>query len=199
MKRPEASPREEEWMKVPTRKSRWKKMPKKPEAKKPNWPRRARAEAVLTKTTEGVSYAAILKDLKKHVKPDELGVTVHGIRETRSKDLLVELKCSKEGRGRLDTALKEVIGAGGTVRHLIPRIDVEIADVEPSIEAEDVENVVRGFFDHASELELKVSLTKRPYRGNRKAYVLLEEARALKLLNNRTKNHWTTLIRLEIV
>ena len=54
-----------------------------------------------------MSYAAILKDLKKHVKPDELGFTVHAISETRSKDLLVELKCSKEGRGRLDAAFKE--------------------------------------------------------------------------------------------
>ena len=70
----------------------------------------------------------------------------------------------------------------GTVLHLIPRIEVEIAEIEPSIETEDVENAVRGFFDHASELELKVSHTKRPYRGNRKVYVLLEEARALKLL-----------------
>ena len=83
---------------------------------------------------------------------------------------------------RLYTAFKEVIGANGTVRHLIPRIEVEIADIEPSIEAEDVENVVRGFFDHGSELDLKVSLTKRPYRENWKAYVLLEEVRALKLL-----------------
>ena len=89
---------------------------------------------MLIKPTEGVSYTAILKDLKKHVKPDELGFTVHGIRETRSKDLLVELKCSKEDRGRLDTALKEVIVASGTVRHLIPMVEVEIADIEPNID-----------------------------------------------------------------
>ena len=31
-------------------------------------------------------------------------------------------------------------------------------------------------------MEFRVSLTKTPYRGNKKAYVLLEEARALKLL-----------------
>ena len=31
-------------------------------------------------------------------------------------------------------------------------------------------------------MELRVSLTKRPYRGVRKAYVLLEGAKALKLL-----------------
>ena len=47
---------------------------------------------------------------------------------------------------------------------------------------EDAEDAVRSFFEKESELELRVSLSKAPYRGNRKAYVLLEEARALKLL-----------------
>ena len=56
----------------------------------------------------------------------------------RSKDLLVELKCSTKSRERLDTAFKEVVGARGMVRHLIPRIEVEITDLEPTIEAEDV-------------------------------------------------------------
>ena len=63
MKWLKASPRAEEWMKVSARKSLWKKKPK-PEAKKSDWPRRARPEAVLIKTNEGVSYAAILKDLE---------------------------------------------------------------------------------------------------------------------------------------
>ena len=36
----------------------------------------ARPEAVLTKHAEGLSYAAILEELKKRVKPDELGLTV---------------------------------------------------------------------------------------------------------------------------
>ena len=59
--------------------------------------------------------------------------------------------------------------ASGTVRHIIPGIKVEIADIEPSIEAENVEDAVRGFFNHVSELELKMSLIERLYRGNRKA------------------------------
>ena len=94
----------------------------------------------------------------------------------------MELKCYTKNRGRLYIAFKEVIGARGTVRHLIPWIEVEIADLEPAIEAEDVKDAVRSFFDQEPELELSVSLSKTPYRGNRKAYVLLEEARALKLL-----------------
>ena len=131
-----------------------------------------------------MSYASILRELKKRVNPDELGATVQEIRETRSKDLLLELKCSTKSRGRLDTAFKEAVGARGTVRHLIPRIEVDIADLDPTTEAEDVEDAVRSFFNKEPELELRVSLSKTPYRGNRKAYVLLEEARALKLLKD---------------
>ena len=48
---------------------------------------------------------------------------------------------------------------------------------------------MRSFFDYASELELKVPLAKRPYQGNKKAYVLLEEARASKLLNPIDKSY----------
>ena len=67
-----------------------------------------------------MSYATILRELKKRVDPDELSATVQGIRETRSNDLLVEIKCFAKSRGRLDTAFKEVIGAMRTVRHLNP-------------------------------------------------------------------------------
>ena len=119
---------------------------KKP-SKTPEKPRRARPEAVLVKPTKGMSYASILRELKKRVNPDKLGATVQGIRETRSKDFLVELKCSTKSRGRLETAFKEAVGARETVRHLIPRIKVEIADLDPTTEAGDVEDAFRSFFD----------------------------------------------------
>ena len=128
-----------------------------------------------------MSYAVILKHLKNHIKPDELGVTVQNIRKTRSKDL-VKLKYSKKSRRSLNSAFKEVIGANESIRHLISRIEVENADIDPSTEAEDVEEALKGFFDHGSELELKRSLTNRLFRGERDACILLEETRALKLL-----------------
>ena len=49
------------------------------------------------------------KKNQEEVKPEILGFTVQGIRETRSKDLLVDLKFSKEDRGHLDSAFKGVI------------------------------------------------------------------------------------------
>ena len=153
-KRPKASNKEEEWVEVPKKKDLSEKKGKNP-AKTPEKPHRARPEALLIKPAEGMSYATILRELKK---------------------------CSTKSRGRLGTAYKEVIGVRGMVRHLIPRIEVEIADLEPTIEAENVEDAVRSFFDQEPELELRVSLSKTPYKEKRKAYVLLEEAMALKLL-----------------
>ena len=75
-----------------------------------------------------------------------------------------------------------IIGTNQSIRHLIPRIEVEIAlHIDLSIETEDDEVAVRGFFDHGSMPDLKVSSTRRSFRDNRKVYVLLEEVRALKL------------------
>ena len=61
----------------------------------------------------------------------------------------------------------------GSVRHVIPRIEIEITNLNPRIEAGDVKEAVRDFFEQESEIELTVSLTK---------FVLLEEEKALKLL-----------------
>ena len=130
-KRPKASNEEEEWVEVLKKKDLRKRKGKKP-SKTPDKHRRARPEAVLIKPVEGMSYASILRELKKRVNPDEMGATVQGIRETRSKDLLAKLKCTTKSRGRLDNVFKEAVGARGVVRHLIPRIEVEIVDLEPT-------------------------------------------------------------------
>ena len=82
-------------MEVPARKDLQKKKPK-PATRKSERPKRARSEAVLIKPTVGVSYAAILKNLKSRGNPEELGATIGGNRETRSKDLLVEVR--REGK-----------------------------------------------------------------------------------------------------
>ena len=52
---------------------------------------------------------------------------------------------------------------------------MDIADVDRSTNTEDVGEAVRGFFYPGSKLEPKVSLTKRSFRGNKKAYVLVED------------------------
>ena len=76
-KRPKASNKEEEWVEVPNRKDlRKKKKKEKKLSRTLEESRRARPEAVLIKPAEGMSYASILRELKKRVNPDELGATV---------------------------------------------------------------------------------------------------------------------------
>ena len=113
--RPRKSKQPKEWVEVPPRRDHRKKKKSKPAPKKPERPKRPRSEAVIIKPAEGVSYAAILKNLKSRVNPEELGVRICGIRETRTKDLLVEVKCAAENRGRLDSAFRGVVGESGSV------------------------------------------------------------------------------------
>ena len=95
-----------EWVEVPVRKDLRKKKPKQA-LRKPERTKRACPEAVLMEPSEGVSYAATLQNLKSYVNPEELGVIIGGIRESRTKDLLVEVKCAVRDRGWLDSAEAE--------------------------------------------------------------------------------------------
>ena len=67
-KRPKAS-KEEEWVQVPIKKDLRKNKEKKP-SRRPEKSRCARPETVLIKPAEGMSYATILRELKKHVNPE---------------------------------------------------------------------------------------------------------------------------------
>ena len=90
---------------VPAKRDIRKKKKSKPAPKKPEGPKRARSEAVIIKPAD-----AILKNLKSRVNPEELGFRIDGIRETRTKYLLVEVKCAAENRGKLDSAFRGVVG-----------------------------------------------------------------------------------------
>ena len=122
-KRKKPSKQPEEWEEVPMKKG--------PPKKRINKPR---SEAVLIKPSEGVSYAPILKNLKSRVSPEALGIKIGGIPETRMKDLLVEVNCAAEDRGRLDSAFRDVVGESGSVRHLVPAVKLEIVDINPTAE-----------------------------------------------------------------
>ena len=57
------------------------------------------------------------------------------LRETRSKDLLVEVKYAPKDRGKLDSVFRDVFGETGSVRSLVPTVEVEILDIDPTAEA----------------------------------------------------------------
>ena len=61
-------------------------------------------------------------------------------------------------------------------------VEVEIMDFDPTAEVMEVEEAVRSCLHEESTSEVKVSMTKRLFRGTRKAFIKLEETRALRLM-----------------
>ena len=171
-KRPKTSKKEKEWTELSG--SVRKKEPK-PRAGKPERSRRARPEAVLVKPAEGVSYVTILRSLKSWVNSKERGIAVQGIRETRSKCLLVEMRCNAKDRYRLGSVFRDVVGEQCTVRHLVPMVQVEILDLDPTAEKAEVKETMRSCLYEDPSAQVKVSLTRRPFKGVRKAFVQLED------------------------
>ena len=109
-------------------------------------------------------------------------ITVQGIRETRSKGLLVEIGCAAKDRDRLDSVFWDVVGEQGTVHHLVPIIQVKILDLDPTTEEAQAEVAVRSFLQEDPSVEAKVMLARSTFRGSGKAFVQLEEVHALGLL-----------------
>ena len=103
------------------------------------------------------------------------------------------MKCAAKDRGRLDSAFRDVVGGSGSVRHFILTVEVKIMDIDRTAEAQEDEETVRSCLHEEQTSEVKASITKRPFRGKRKAYIGLEEARALMLLKvTHIKRGWVS-------
>ena len=60
-------------------------------------------------------------------------------------------------------------------------IELESMEIDPTTEAEEVQEVKRGFYAEGAKIQLKVCLSKRPFKVVRNAYVTLGEAWLLQL------------------
>ena len=63
------------------------------------------------------------------------------------------------------------------VHHFLPTVEVEIMEIDPN-----VEKAVWSYLREKPSSGVKVFLTRKPFRGTRKAFIRMEEARALMLL-----------------
>ena len=64
----------------------------------------------------------------------------------------------------------------------MPTVEVKILDVDPTVEEEEVVEAVRSCIWEEPSEGVEVSLTRKPFRDTRKAFVRLEEARAMTFL-----------------
>ena len=80
--------------------------------------------------------------------------------------------------GRLDSAFRDVVGESGSVRHLVPTVEVEIMDIDLTVEEEEVAEAIRSCLQENPSSGVEVSLTRKPFRGTKKTFVRLEEVPA---------------------
>ena len=126
---------------------------------------KARSEAICLKPAQGKSYADIVATITGKVKPEELGITIKGIRKTRGGEALVEIKGeNSESRKNLTEALKAALADKGTVRELLPKMSLEIRDIADRTTKEEVEGTIkRQRSDYEGPVEAR--LTRPSKRG----------------------------------
>ena len=69
--------------------------------------------------------------------------------------------------GRLESVFRDVVGESGSVSHLVPTVDVEIMDIDPTVEEEEVAEAVWSCIQEDLFSGIKVSLTRKPFRGTK--------------------------------
>ena len=150
---------------------------------------RERSDAIIVKPTEGYSYAEVLKNLKENVKPEELDVTIHTVRRTKTGAILVELEKGYR-KERFCNAVKSSLGAVAEVRGIENRATIEIRDIEGFSIEEDILTAVKRTVE-LSGSEITVKLTSPNAWDQRRAFVSLPAKDANKLLKlERIKIGW---------
>ena len=93
----------------------------------------------MLKPAEGKTYADILSTIRTAVKPEDSGIEVRSIRQTRASQVLLELKGSTAtSRAIFSDALKAATGDNCTVEELVPRVVLEIRDLDRCTSEEEV-------------------------------------------------------------
>lgn len=103
---------------------------------------RQKGEALSIKLDSGVTFAEAVKRMKANAGDTSHGVTK--MRRTQNGCLLVEF--SPDGSaGQLFTRINGKMGEGVTIKRLLPKAEIEIRDIDPSV---DNEEVLRALAEH---------------------------------------------------
>lgn len=167
------------------------KTPKKgDEGKKRTRKRKERSEAVIIRPTEGHSYADVLKNLRRNVKPEEADVAVRCIRKTKTGAILLEL--GKGGKkGDFCDAIKGILKESADVKDLKPRDTIEIRDLDALTTKEEVLAAITKA-TNLPEDDIVVNVTETNSREQRRAFVALPATGACELMKTeRIKIGWT--------
>lgn len=150
-----------------------------------------KADAVVVKPTN-ILYADMVKKIKNEITIEEMGVNLKAMRKTQNGDLLLEMskETKKEDVGRLQEAIKNVIGSNGMCKRLAQTVGIEIRDFDETTDRQEVIEALRREIGDNPDL-FEVYNIRKDLRGTAsvRARICMKEATNL-LKKGRIKIGW---------
>lgn len=133
-----------------------------------------KTEVIKITAKEGVSYADLLKQVKKDVNPSKTGNEVTSVRKTRNNELIIVVK-KDEKVCILAEAVSKAVGDRAAVSTLKRMKKITIRDLDETVETQDVIDEVKNALDKAdSNVDIQCRLNKS-YGGCQVALIRTEE------------------------
>lgn len=159
--------------------------------------RRQREDTIIVTPKEGVSYADLLKSMKKGCEPQKLGIQIRSVRTTDTGSIRI---CTSGGdRRKLEEFQKEIsekVGNSSTAEILIKEQTIIIRDLDDSIDEEDVTKAIKKEVGDDAKFKVVIAETKNK-AGYKYAFVNIPCNLAPKVLCNRRINVGWSRCRIE--
>lgn len=88
------------------------------------------SDAVLIKTATGLSFAYVVRDIRAHVKPENMAVDIRVIKTTHQGDVLLKLGATSENKTIFGEGLQKTIKDTRVVPQMVSRAQIEMSDLD---------------------------------------------------------------------
>lgn len=156
---------------------------------RPTSQKKKEQEAVLVKM-KGTSYADLLKKLKESVDPEELGVDLNGVKQTRNGDMLLLVKNGMKKAEDLKNKIKEKLPTANT-SHVTSKKVIHLKDLDGVTNTEEIREAVSRCLKTEQE-NIDIRALRPAYGGRQNVTVILKSEDADKLIEmGNIKIGWT--------
>lgn len=156
---------------------------------RPTSQKKKEQEAVLVKM-RGTPYAELLKKLKETVNPEEIGVDLSGVKQTRNGDMILIVKNGANKAEDLKNMIKEKLPTANT-SHLISKKVIHIKDLDGITNTEEVRDAISRLLA-TDEENIEIRALRPSYGGRQNVTAIVKSEDADKLIQMRhMKIGWT--------
>ncbi|XP_076301825.1 uncharacterized protein LOC143219915 [Lasioglossum baleicum] len=179
-KRKKEKREEKETMKKKQEEERFKKREEEMRRKSRKAPPTPKTEAIVVKATKERTFADLFKQLKNEA-PDKVG-GIQMVRRSRGGDLIIELEKNTNSLD-MEQTVRATLGKEFKVRKLAPKVALEIKELDPTMEKEEIRRAIAKSIDigEMAESEIEVRALRIGYGGTKSAIIAVPVETAKKL------------------